>query len=91
MLHMQVSAGMPHTKEYSYETTGRKRALEARECTSGTEATCAQVAESGAAHFMSERDEAFMEQRSATRIMRSRLRPSSLGLRLRWPGGKNMR
>ena len=46
-------------------------------------AACAQAAEPEAAHFMSDKDEAFMEQRSATRIIRSRLRPSSLGLRLR--------
>lgn len=40
---------------------------------------------------MSVSEEGFIAQRSATRIMRSRLRPSSLGLRLRRRSGKNMR
>lgn len=43
------------------------------------------------AHFMSVSDEGFIAQRSATRIMRRRLRPSSLGDRLRLRCGKNMR
>ena len=42
-------------------------------------ATYALVAACEAAHFMSERDEAFMEQRSATRIMRRRFAAQLLG------------
>lgn len=40
--------------------------------------------------FISRRQLVFMAQRSATRIMRRRLRPSSLGVRLRGCGGKKM-